>query len=52
MITDDDAAKPETWGLASGWTASLMGMMALARVLPEDKCDKIMALIKAGKTKN
>ena len=37
MIVDDDVAKPETYGLAPGWTASLMGMMTLVRVLPEDK---------------
>ena len=50
MIMDDDVAKPETWGLAPGWTASMMGMMNLVRVLPEEKYDKIMAMIKEGKT--
>lgn len=49
MIMDDDVAKPETYGLAPGWTASLMGMMTLVRVLPEDKYNDIMARIKAGK---
>jgi len=50
MIMDDDVAKPETYGLAAGWTASMMGMMTLVRVLPEDKYNDIMARIKAGKT--
>jgi len=50
MIVDDDVAKPETYGLAPGWTASMMGMMTLVRVLPEDKYDEIMARVKAGKT--
>ena len=50
MIMDDDVAKPETWGLAPGWTASMMGMMTLIRVLPESRYDEIMARIKAGKT--
>ena len=50
MIVDDDVAKPETYGLAPGWTASMMGMMTLVRVLPEDKYNEIMARIKAGKT--
>ena len=50
MIVDDDVVKPETWGLAPGWTASMMGMMNLVRVLPEDKYSKIMAMIKEGKT--
>ncbi|MBO0724528.1 MAG: hypothetical protein J2P52_02925, partial [Blastocatellia bacterium] len=49
MIVDDDVAKPETFGLAPGWTASMMGMMTLVRVLPEDKYNEIMARIKAGK---
>jgi hypothetical protein len=49
MIVDDDVAKPETYGLAPGWTASMMGMMTLVRVLPEDKYNEIMARIKAGK---
>jgi FtsP/CotA-like multicopper oxidase with cupredoxin domain len=48
MIMDDEVAKPETWGLAPGWTASMMGMMNLVRVLPEDKYGEIVALIKAG----
>jgi Heavy metal binding domain len=50
MIVDDDVAKPETYGLAPGWTASMMGMMTLVRVLPEDKYDEIMALVKRGET--
>jgi hypothetical protein len=49
MIMDDEVAKPEIWGLAPGWTASMMGMMTLVRVLPPDKYDKIMAMIKEGK---
>jgi ribosomal protein L37AE/L43A len=50
MIVDDDVARPETYGLAAGWTASMMGMMTLVRVLPEDKYNDIMARIKEGKT--
>jgi hypothetical protein len=50
MIVDDEVAKPETSGLAPGWTASMMGMMTLVRVLPEDKYQEIMARVKAGKT--
>jgi FtsP/CotA-like multicopper oxidase with cupredoxin domain len=50
MIVDDDVAKPETYGLAPGWTASMMGMMTLVRVLPEDKYNDIMARIKTGNT--
>ena len=50
MAMDDEVAKPETWGLAPGWTASMMGMMTLVRVLLEDKYTEIMARIKAGQT--
>ena len=50
MAMDEDVAKPETWGLASGWTASMMGMMTLVRVLPEEKYNEVMARVKAGKT--
>ncbi len=49
MIVDDDVVKPETWGLAPGWTASLQGMMNLVRVLPEEKYNQIMAMVKTGK---
>src|SRR5262249_21196166 len=50
MIMDDDVARPETYGLAAGWTASMMGMMTLVRVLPEDRYNDIVARVKAGKT--
>jgi ribosomal protein L37AE/L43A len=48
MIVDDEVAKPETWGLAPGWTASMMGMMNLVRIMPEDKYNQIMAMVKSG----
>jgi hypothetical protein len=50
MIMDDEVAKPETFGLAPGWTASMMGMMTLVRVLPEEKYQQIMELVKKGQT--
>jgi FtsP/CotA-like multicopper oxidase with cupredoxin domain len=50
MFMDKEVAKPETLGLAPGWTASLQGMMSLIRVLPPDKYEKVMAAIKQGKT--
>jgi len=34
MIMDREVAKPHTYGLPPGWTASMMGMMTLVRVLP------------------
>jgi len=52
MMMDLDAAvaKPETHGLAKGWTASMMGMMSLVRVLPPEKYEEVMARVKAGRT--
>ena len=37
--------KPETYGLRRGWTAGMMGMMTLVRVLPPEKYDQIMAMV-------
>jgi FtsP/CotA-like multicopper oxidase with cupredoxin domain len=44
MPMDQAVAKPETQGLAANWSAGMMGMMSLFRVLPPDKYDEIMAL--------
>jgi FtsP/CotA-like multicopper oxidase with cupredoxin domain len=50
MIMDEAVAKPETYGLAPGWTASMMGMMTLVRVLPPDKYEEVMTRIREGRT--
>ena len=44
MGMDEKVAKPETYGLPKNWSASMMGMMTLVRVLPPEKYDEIMAL--------
>jgi len=44
MIMDDAVAKPETYGLRPTWTAGMMGMMTLVRVLEPDLFDRIQAL--------
>ena len=49
MVIDEAVAKPETNGLAPGWSASLQGMMSLVRVLTPDQYDKLMADIKEGR---
>ena len=49
MTMDEEVAKPETSWLPEGWTGSMMGMMTLVRVLPPEKYDRMMALIKEGK---
>ena len=50
MIMDDEVAKPETYGLPPGWTASMMGMMTLVRVLPPAKYDEVMRRVREGIT--
>ena len=45
MVMDDMFKdKPETYGLAPGWTGGMMGMMTLVRVLEPAMFDKIEAL--------
>ena len=43
MGMDEAVAKPETYGLPRNWTAGMMGMMTLIRVLPDKEYDEIMA---------
>lgn len=45
MPMDEAVNKPENFGLAQNWSAGMMGMMSLVRVLPPDKYDHIMGLI-------
>ena len=46
MPMDEEVAKPETFGLPKDWSAALGGMMTLVRVLPPDKYEEIMTLVK------
>jgi FtsP/CotA-like multicopper oxidase with cupredoxin domain len=46
MTMDEAVAKPETYGLAPGWTGATMGMMTYIRVLPPDMYDKVMTMIR------
>lgn len=49
MTMDEEVARPETSWLPVGWTGSMMGMMSLVRVLPPEKYERMLALIKEGK---
>ena len=49
MFMDKEVAKPETNGLAPGWSAGLQGMMSLIRVLPPNKYEAIMAAVREGR---
>jgi manganese oxidase len=48
MGMDEVALKPETHGLPENWSAGMMGMMTLVRVLPDKEYEEIMALKKTG----
>src|SRR5690348_1483719 len=48
MIMDKEVAKPQTYGLPPGWTASMMGMMTLVRVLPTELYDEVQRRIREG----
>jgi len=48
MGMDAAVAKPETYGLPANWSAGMMGMMTLIRVLPEHEYDEILARKRAG----
>lgn len=45
VVMDEAVEKPQTYGLRKGWTAAMMGMMTLVRVLPPDLYDKVTSLI-------
>jgi manganese oxidase len=44
MGMDSVVAKPETHGLPANWSAEMMGMMTLVRVLPDDQFNEITRL--------
>jgi len=48
MGMDDAVAKPETHGLPPNWSAGMMGMMTLVRVLPEKEYEEMMERINTG----
>lgn len=49
MPMDEAVARPENYGLAPGWSASLQGMMNLIRVLPPDKYEEVMQRVREGR---
>jgi FtsP/CotA-like multicopper oxidase with cupredoxin domain len=44
MVMDQAVTKPETFGLVKNWTAGMMGMMSLLRVLPPEQYERIVAM--------
>jgi FtsP/CotA-like multicopper oxidase with cupredoxin domain len=49
MGMDEAVAKPETYGLPPNWSAGMMGMMTMVRVLPEKEFEEIQARIREKK---
>ena len=45
MGMDDAVSKPETYGLPQNWSAGMMGMMTLVRVLPDQEYEQMMQRI-------
>ena len=50
MGMDEAVAKPETHGLPPNWSAGMMGMMTLVRVLPDNQYEEIQQLIRNAKS--
>lgn len=51
MTMDDAVASPESYGMAPGWTGSMMGMMTVVRVLKPDLYAKVEALVQEARAK-
>jgi hypothetical protein len=49
MNMDNMIHSPETYGLPSGWTTGMQGMMTLVRVLESGKYDEIMNRVRQAK---
>jgi FtsP/CotA-like multicopper oxidase with cupredoxin domain len=50
MGMDAAVAKPETYGLPANWSAGMMGMMTMVRVLPDKQFEEIQSLIRNHQT--
>jgi hypothetical protein len=47
MDNAEGVIKPETHGLPANWSAGMMGMMTMVRVLPDQKFEEIQSLIRS-----
>jgi FtsP/CotA-like multicopper oxidase with cupredoxin domain len=52
MSMDKAVDRPENHGLAVGWSQYMQGMMTFVRVLPQDKYDEVIALMKQANRLN
>jgi manganese oxidase len=49
MGMDEAVEKPETYGLPANWSAGMMGMMTLVRVLPDKEYEEVMERVRRTK---
>jgi manganese oxidase len=52
MAMDQMVEKPENYGLRSGWSGYMMGMMTFMRVLPPQKYEEVIARMKQAQRPN
>ena len=52
MAMDKEVERPENFGLASGWSGFMQGMMTFVRVLPPDKYDEVISRMKQADRPN
>jgi manganese oxidase len=50
MVMDAVVEKPETLGLPKNWSAGMMGMMTMVRVLPDKEYEEIQSRIREHKS--
>jgi hypothetical protein len=49
MPMDEAVAKPETYGLAEGWSGAIQGMSTVVRILRPELYRKVRDLVAAGR---
>jgi len=49
MVMDDAVAKPETHGMAKGWSGAIQGMHTVVRVLPPDRYEEVMRRVREAR---
>jgi hypothetical protein len=52
MRMDAAVDRPENYGLRSGWSGYMQGMMTFVRVLDPNKYDEVIARMKQAKRSN
>ena len=50
MAMDSMVERPQNYGLPSGWSGFMQGMMTFLRVLPPDQYDEVMRKVRRGET--